>query len=65
MEIVSGGVDWGEVGVGLASIGLGLGIAGTPVGWVGAIGAGIFTYWGGVAVGDGLIEGDAFDGDEE
>lgn len=60
LEVVSGGVDWGQVGAGLGSVALAVAIVSTPVGLVGLGAAGIFAYTGGVAIGDGLIEGDAF-----
>lgn len=60
LEIVGGAVDWGQVAAGLASVGLAVAIAGTPVGWVGAGAAAAAAYFGGVAIGDGLIEGDTF-----
>ncbi|WP_414448612.1 hypothetical protein AB4851_04505 [Burkholderia sp. 22PA0099] len=58
IDMISGaGVDWGEVGAGLGAIALGVGVAGTPVGWVGAAGAALASFYGGVAVGDGLQGG--------
>ncbi|WNF46505.1 hypothetical protein RHP75_19345 [Pseudomonas sp. SG20056] len=60
LEVVSGGADWGEVGAGLASVALSVAIVSTPVGLVGLGAAGALAYTGGVAIGDGLIEGDAF-----
>ncbi|MDC2862436.1 MULTISPECIES: hypothetical protein [unclassified Delftia] len=63
MEVVNGGTDWGEVGTGLAGVGLGIAIVSTPVGIIGLLGAGLVSYWGGVAIGDGLIDGKAFDFD--
>jgi len=60
IHAVSGGgdsdVDWGQVGAGLGSITVGLGIAATPVGWVGAAGAMLFSFAGGYAVGDALYD---------
>lgn len=60
ISAVSGGVNWDQVGVGLGSIGLGLAIVANPIGAFGATAAAGFAYFGGVAIGDGLIEGEAF-----
>lgn len=66
MELVAGATaDWGEVGAGLGAVALGIAIAATPVGWVGAAGAGLAAYVGGLMIGDGLANNGAiFDGDE-
>lgn len=55
IELVAGGVDWNEVGVGLGAVGLGVAIAATPVGWFGALGAAAFAGAGGYGIGDGLF----------
>ena len=52
---IAGGVDWGAVGAGVASIGVGIAIAATPVGWLGAAGAAMFSFGGGFAVGTGFM----------
>ncbi len=54
IDEIAGGVDWGAVGAGLASVGLGVAIAATPVGLVGATGAALFSFGGGYAIGTGL-----------
>lgn len=66
MEIVSGGAgpDWGQIGAGLGAVAIAVAVAATPVGWVGAAGAAAISYAGGVAIGNGFINGEAFDGDE-
>ena len=46
IELVAGGVEWGEVGVAIAA---------TPVGWLGALGAAAFAGAGGYGIGDGLF----------
>jgi membrane protein len=53
--LIAGGVDWGEVGVGLGAVGLGVTIAATPIGWLGGLGAAAFAGAGGYAIGDGLF----------
>lgn len=58
VHAVSGGgdsdIDWGQVGAGLGSIGVGIAVASTPVGWIGAAGAALFSFSGGYAIGDAL-----------
>ncbi|WP_220808269.1 hypothetical protein [Noviherbaspirillum aridicola] len=61
VKAVSGGVNWEQVGVGFGALGLGVAIAATPVGAFGAAAAAGISYFGGVAIGDGFIEGAAFD----
>lgn len=56
LDDIAGGLDWGAIGAGVASIGVGIAIAATPVGWVGAAGATMFSFAGGFAVGTGLIQ---------
>lgn len=63
LELVSGAVNWGQVGVGVGSVALGVAIAATPVGWVGAAGATLFSFFGGIAIGDGLIDGSDYNAD--
>ena len=55
IELIAGGVDWGEVGVGLGAVALGVTIAATPIGWFGGLGAAAFAGAGGYAIGDGLF----------
>lgn len=55
VEVVSGGdVDWGAVGAGAGMVAVGIMIAGTPVGWVGAAGATLFSFAGGFSIGTGI-----------
>lgn len=54
LDEVAGGVDWGAVGAGVASVGVGIAIAATPVGWLGATGAALFSFGGGFAIGTGF-----------
>ena len=61
IESISGAApDWGQVGAGLASVALGVAIAATPVGVVGAAGAALASFYGGVMAGDGLNGGPIF-----
>ncbi len=53
-EISGAGVDWGAVGAGVAAVGVGIAIAATPVGWVGAAGATVFSFGGGFSIGVGI-----------
>lgn len=50
----AGGVDWGAVGAGAGLVAVGLMIAATPVGWVGAAGATLFSFSGGFSIGNGI-----------
>jgi hypothetical protein len=61
-EIVSGGTDWGEVGAGVAAVGVSIVIVSNPVGLVGLGAAAAIAYVGGVAIADGMINGNAFSG---
>ncbi len=64
MEIINGGADWDEVGVGLAAASLGIALVATPVSaGVAVVAAGLVVF-GGFAIGDGLVEGHAFGGDD-
>jgi hypothetical protein len=54
VEEVGGGVDWGAVGAGAGMVAVGIMIAGTPVGWVGAAGATMFSFAGGFSIGSGI-----------
>lgn len=56
IQQVSGAADWGQVGAGLAAVGVGITVAATPVGWIGAIGAGIFSAAGGYNIGRGMMK---------
>ncbi|RPD84226.1 hypothetical protein EGK75_11260 [Neisseria weixii] len=60
LDVVSGGARWDQVGAGLGAVALGVAIAATPVGPIGLGAAAAFSYFGGVAIGDGLIEGGYF-----
>lgn len=62
LEVVSGGADWTQVGVGVGSVAVAIAIVSNPVGLVGLAAATAFAYFGGVVIGDGLVEGDVFDG---
>lgn len=56
IDAVSGAADWGQVGAGIASVALGVAIVAIPpVGTVALIGAGLASFYGGYAIGDGLI----------
>lgn len=61
-QLVSGGTDWGEVGAGVAAVGVSIMIVSNPVGLVGLGAAAALAYTGGVAIGDGMINGNAFRG---
>lgn len=61
VKAVGGGVNWEQVGVGLGSIALGVTLVATPIGAFGTAAAAGLSYFGGVAIGDGFIDGDAFD----
>ncbi|PSJ80201.1 hypothetical protein C7N83_07615 [Neisseria iguanae] len=62
MVLVSGGVQWDKVGAGLGAVGIGLAAAAAaPVSVPVAVGANIFTFWGSVAIGDGLQEGNVIE----
>ena len=58
VQAVSGGgdVDWGAVGAGLGAVAIGVAIAATPVGWVGAAGATLFSFGGGFSIGLGISD---------
>lgn len=56
IQQVSGAADWGQVGAGLGAVGIGIAVAATPVGWVGGIGAGIFSAAGGYNIGLGMMK---------
>lgn len=60
VDAVSGGVRWEQIGVGIGSIALGVAIAATPIGAFGTAAAAGLSYFGGVAIGDGFIDGYAF-----
>ena len=62
LEMVSGGVDWTQVGVGIASVTASIVIVSNPVGLVGLGAAATLAYFGGAVIGDGLVEGNIFDG---
>lgn len=62
LELTAGGVRWDQFAAGAASVAVGVAIAATPVGWVGAAFAGAASYFGGVVIGDALVEGSIFDG---
>ena len=58
MNAVSGATDWGQVSAGIAGVALGVAIVALPpVGAVALIGAGLASYLGGVAIGQGLMSG--------
>lgn len=62
LKQVAGGVDWGEVGVGLASVGLGVTLVATAPASPIILGAATgLSFLGGNAIGDGMIEGHGFD----
>lgn len=57
MDKILGGesITPGEsIGIGIAAVGLGTFIVSNPVGWVGLTAAIVSSYWGGVAIGDGI-----------
>lgn len=64
MELVGGAANWGQVGAGITSVGLAVAIAATPVGWVGAAGAGLAAYIGGLMIGDGFANNGIFESDQ-
>lgn len=56
IELVSAGndINWAAVGTGVGSVAVGIAIAATPVGWVGAAGATLFSFLGGFSIGTGV-----------
>ena len=60
--MVSGGTDWGEVSAGVAAVSVSIVIVSNPVGLVGLGASAATAYIGGVAIGDGMINGNAFNG---
>ncbi|MOA63657.1 hypothetical protein D3C78_1894570 [compost metagenome] len=60
LEVVSDGVDWGQFGAGVATVALGAFIVSNPVGLLGLGAASALSYFGGVVIGDALIEGNTF-----
>lgn len=67
LEVVAGAAeaDWGKIGGGLGAVALSVAVAATPIGVIGTAAAAGLSFFGGVAIGDGLINGQAFsiDGD--
>lgn len=62
LQLVYGGADWGEVGVGLASVGLGITLVATAPASPIILGtAAMLSFLGGAEIGDGMIEGHGFD----
>lgn len=62
LELIGGGAQWDKVGAGLGAIAIGVAaVASAPASVPVAIGATAFTFWGGVAVGDGLKEGNVIE----
>ena len=62
LELIGGGVQLDKVGAGLGAIAIGTAAAvATPASVPVAIGATVFTFQGGVAVGDGLREGNVIE----
>lgn len=60
MDLISGGINYEQVGVGLGSVALGITIAATPVGWVGIAGAVALSAFGGFTIGSGFMDGNDY-----
>jgi hypothetical protein len=63
-SVTGAGPDWGQVGTGLGALAVSFGIAMTPVGRVGAFGAGLAAWVGGLMIGDGFYGGGIFNLDQ-
>lgn len=53
-QVSGGDVNWGAVGTGAGLTAIGIMVAATPVGWVGAAGATLFSFAGGFSIGVGI-----------